>query len=562
MNMCIITRCVHDFQFGGEYYDGAENIVFDELLRWDPDAKRSGKDDDGSDDDDDKKSDANNDVGRWHRILTPPPHPPPRCAHTSVHHNGALYVFGGECATADRYHHYKDLWKFDTKTNTWEEVRARGSPPAARSGHRAVVWRHYMILFGGFHEALRSEARWFNDLHLFDFQTSTWTELKYGKLARLPPPRSACNVAVCTSPTEALFVAGGYSKVKNANAPGASRSEGITHVDCWTLPLKSLANGVGATPPSWERVPRKGEYPSARAGTSCAPHRNKMLVFGGVMDNEGDHHRIQSVFYDDLFALDMERRRWFAMRLKKGAGGKRRRRRKGDGDDAPGTDGVEGAKDGESDNHMHDHADDEDDDEDLAAAARNEEALSSGWDLDQLRHDMFAFIDGEGNVVFEKIEEEDSDGAAKEGRGKEGAALPSAAPQDQCTTSTDATSDNNCDSVEERPPEHITPSDSSTPPPLVSERIENIATSSVMKVDKKGLPTAVVRPTPLPRINCTAVVRNNTLYIYGGVVEVGDREVGWALLCSNDFPLGHLLQKVSLYSSRHHSSDNIPGHSR
>jgi len=73
------------------------------------------------------------------------------------------------------------------------------------------------------------------------------------------------------------------------------------------------------------------------------------------------------------------------------------------------------------------------------------------------------------------------------------------------------------------------------------------ASSSVMKVDHKGHPAAVARETPLPRINCASVVRNNTLYIYGGLLEVGDREVSWLLVELPSF-LRHL-------SSFHHFSD-------
>jgi N-acetylneuraminic acid mutarotase len=152
-----------------------------------------------------------------------------------------------------------------------------------------------MIVFGGFHESLRAETRFFNDVHIFDFQTLTWTELKYSKLARLPPPRSACNLAIGTAPAEALFVSGGYSKVKSTNTQG-SKSEGIIHADCWMLPLKQLVGSLnaGQNPPSWERISRKGEYPSPRAGSVSTVHKNKMLVFGGVLDNEGDHHKMDS----------------------------------------------------------------------------------------------------------------------------------------------------------------------------------------------------------------------------------------------------------------------------
>ena len=499
-------------KFGGEYYDGAENLVFDEMLRWDPDYKQS------TNDDDDTTSTENDKIGQWTRILTPQPHPPPRCAHSAIYHNEHIYIFGGECATADKYHHYKDLWKFNIKTNTWTEVKSvSGSSPPARSGHRAVAWRHYMIIFGGFHEALRSETRWFNDVHIFDFQSCTWTELKYGKLARQPPPRSACNMSLCTAPTEALVIYGGYSKVKNANAPGASKSEGIMHIDCWMLPLKPLINASkggplnGSSPPSWERISRKGEYPSARAGTSAVLHKNKMLVFGGVLDNEGDHHKLSSVFYDDLFALDMERRRWFAMRLKKvSAGGGRRRKKK---------------KGGDTEEAVNDTVNDEEgsgtDSEEEAAllAAKNEEAKSSGYDLNQLRHDMFAFIDGDGNVVYEKIEDDEENESAV------GADTKSKDEEDEVTSVTKSdtadVSSTEITAKDEQANTEVKPLPTKPDKPTD----QRIAASSVMKVDDKGLPTAVARQTPLPRINCAAVIQNNTLYIYGGVLEVGDREV-------------------------------------
>mmetsp|Transcript_4199 Transcript_4199/g.6417 ORF Transcript_4199/g.6417 Transcript_4199/m.6417 type:complete len:731 (+) Transcript_4199:102-2294(+) len=492
------------YMFGGEYYDGSENLVFDELLRWNPDFKADNNDEqEGANENKSDSTDNNNnidsyDTGKWTRILTPAPTPPPRCAHSAVFHNDGIYIFGGEMATAEKYHHYKDLWRLDVKNNTWEECKSRGgSPPAARSGHRAVAWRHYMIIFGGFQEELRADTRWFNDVHIFDFQTNIWCELKYNKLARLPPARSACNMTVCA---DALFIYGGYSKLKNANTgAGANKSEGITHIDCWMLPLKPLINASksgplsGASPPSWERISRKGEYPSQRAGTSAVLHKNKLLVFGGVLDSEGDQHKMESVFYDDLFALDMERRRWFAMRLKKTSGGGRRRKKKDNQDDSK----VENDGGNDSDNS---------EEEDEEVPQNDAEAISSGWDLDKLRHDMFAFIDGNGNIVYEKIEDEDGDGE----------------------------DDSNKIGEEEKTKEAPDPPTDATPvgKTVTKEKkqvgvknVDKIDASAVMQVDSKGLPSTVTRHTPLPRINCAVAIKGNTLYIYGGVVEVGDREV-------------------------------------
>jgi hypothetical protein len=72
-----------------------------------------------------------------------------------------VYIFGGEYATLDQFHHYQDMWALDLKTNTWSEVAvpnhgaAKAERPSPRSGHRMLVWRGYIVLFGGFYEALR-----------------------------------------------------------------------------------------------------------------------------------------------------------------------------------------------------------------------------------------------------------------------------------------------------------------------------------------------------------------------------------------------------------------------
>ena len=53
-----------------------------------------------------------------------------------------------------------------------------------------------------------------------------------------------------------------------------------------------------------------------------------------------------------------------------------------------------------------------------------------------------------------------------------------------------------------------------------------VSQSSVMKVNKEsGAPEPVALTEPLPRINASVIVRSNILYIYGGLLEVGDREV-------------------------------------
>ena len=484
------------YMFGGEYFNGVENVVFDELLCWNPDAKPD------TEDLEEKKEHLK---GIWKRII-PPVRPPARCSHTTVYYNHALYVFGGELATAENYHHYKDIWKFDLAKNLWTEMKPNNKGgPTSRSGHRSLVWRHYMVVYGGFYEAVRESPRWFNDLHIYDFSTNAWIECKYSTLATTPPERSAFNFGILGG-ADVAYLSGGYSKLKNP-APG-SKAEGRVFTDCWALHLRGLENGKT---PTWERLSRKGEYPSTRSGTACGVWKNKMLVYGGVEDEETENHRVKSVFFDDLFALDMDRKRWFRLNLKKKAGDRRRRKKDGDR---------------ENEQEQDKQAVEEDSDEDDTGV--DGEATSSGWDLGMLKSNMFAFIDGDGNVVYEKIDDDDDEVGGQTKKESE--------TNDTYETDTGYDADAGEKESSSNTEESRIKKDSAlakigkdivqkmvAPGPAAA--LPTIADSEVMVLGDDGAPIAVSRKTPLPRIKAQIVVRGNTLYVYGGILEVGDREV-------------------------------------
>ena len=79
-----------------------------------------------------------------------------------------MWVFGGEYASPSetQFHHYKDLWCYHFASRRWEKVSASGGP-SSRSGHRMVLLKRHLIVFGGFHDNLR-DCKYFNDVHAFD----------------------------------------------------------------------------------------------------------------------------------------------------------------------------------------------------------------------------------------------------------------------------------------------------------------------------------------------------------------------------------------------------------
>lgn len=88
-----------------------------------------------------------------------------------------------------------------------------------------IVWRNYIVLFGGFYEAMR-EVRWYNDLYIFSFQEERWIAVPYKPHNPVPKPRSGHQMVLYTA-EDSIFVYGGYSKEKQ---PGC-KAEGKVHDD-------------------------------------------------------------------------------------------------------------------------------------------------------------------------------------------------------------------------------------------------------------------------------------------------------------------------------------------
>lgn len=87
---------------------------------------------------------------------TPPPPtpvaPPARYCHTAVRYGHYMIVYGGFDAHNEPL---ADTWAFDMINETWEQLKANGSP---RAGHSAAVVGNRMMVFGGFSDSLDSSS--------------------------------------------------------------------------------------------------------------------------------------------------------------------------------------------------------------------------------------------------------------------------------------------------------------------------------------------------------------------------------------------------------------------
>ncbi|KAL4584824.1 hypothetical protein LXL04_009434 [Taraxacum kok-saghyz] len=287
--------------YGGEFYNGTKTFVYGDLYRYDVDK------------------------GDW-KLISSPNSPPPRSAHQAVAWKNYLYVYGGEFTSPnqERFHHYKDFWMLDLKTNQWEQLNYKGCP-SPRSGHRMILYKHKLVVFGGFYDTLR-EVRYFNDLHVFDLDTFKWQEIKPTPGCLWPSARSGFQLFVYQ---DDIYMYGGYSK--EVSSDKNSSEKGIVHSDMWLLDPKTWV---------WNKVKKGGMPPGPRAGFSMCVHKKRAVLFGGVVDMEAEGDVLMSLFLNELYGFQLDINRWYPLELRKEKSTKDKMKKKKDEDDEMDCDEV------------------------------------------------------------------------------------------------------------------------------------------------------------------------------------------------------------------------------
>lgn len=264
--------------YGGEFYNGSKTFVYGDLYRFDVEKQE------------------------W-KLISSPNSPPPRSAHQAVSWKNYLYVYGGEFTSPnqERFHHYKDFWMLDLKTNQWEQLNYKGCP-SPRSGHRMVLYKHKIIVFGGFYDTLR-EVRYFNDLHVFDLDHFKWQEIKPTPGCMWPSPRSGFQFVVYQ---DEIYLYGGYSK--EVSSDKSVSEKGVVHSDMWCLDPRNW---------EWNKVKKSGMPPGPRAGFSLCVHKKRAVLFGGVVDMEMEGDLMMSLFLNELYGFQLDTHRWYPLELRK-----------------------------------------------------------------------------------------------------------------------------------------------------------------------------------------------------------------------------------------------------
>jgi hypothetical protein len=118
-------------KFGGEYYDGAKNLFYNDTYLFQMDYGG----------------------GHTWNLLNCENKPGTRSAHQACEWQEQLFIFGGEWSSQNgqKFKLFDDLWRLDLNQQVWERIAgsASGPAPSARSGHRMVCVDDQLILYGG-----------------------------------------------------------------------------------------------------------------------------------------------------------------------------------------------------------------------------------------------------------------------------------------------------------------------------------------------------------------------------------------------------------------------------
>ncbi|KJZ80596.1 hypothetical protein HIM_00446 [Hirsutella minnesotensis 3608] len=295
--------------FGGEYFNGSLAQFYNDLHIY------------------------NISRDEW-RCITSPNAPLPRSGHawTRSSNPSHVYLFGGEFSSPKQgtFHHYSDFWRLEPASREWTKIEVKGkdkSPPA-RSGHRMTYWKQYIILFGGFQDT-SNQTKYLADLWVFDTVNYVWHCPTLPQAQLKPDARSSFTLLPCD---QGAVLFGGYSRVKATVAlkkkGGKTQNQGQknvllpkVHDDCFFLRMSPPPSDAGPNAPPvvrWERRKKPANAPNpSRAGATMTWHKGRGILFGGVHDVEQSEDGMDSEFFNQLFAWNIERNRFMPLGLRR-----------------------------------------------------------------------------------------------------------------------------------------------------------------------------------------------------------------------------------------------------
>ncbi|EGC37632.1 hypothetical protein DICPUDRAFT_149727 [Dictyostelium purpureum] len=194
-----------------------------------------------------------------------------RAGHTSVVYRNYLIVFGGHNNHKSKY--YSSVLGYNLDTNEWKQQSCSGVIPSARATHCTFQINNKMFIFGGY-----DGKKYYNDVYYLDLDTFTWKKVEPKGIA--PKPRSGHSATLISN--NKLMIFGGCGSDSNF-----LNDIHILHID-------------GVNEYHWEQPQYMGiEIPQARFRHTTNFIGGRMYIYAGTGSGNlmGDLHQLE--FFDD-----------------------------------------------------------------------------------------------------------------------------------------------------------------------------------------------------------------------------------------------------------------------
>ncbi|KAG8942530.1 Negative regulator of mitotic exit [Tulasnella sp. 424] len=242
---------------------------------------------------------------RWRQIPKKEPWPQPRSYHSTVYHDGCLYIFAGQAADdGDRRKYFNDVWKFEIRTETWTETQCHGMLPQPRTSHTATVIGDNMFSFGGVIVGDKEGVYVRTDhAFAFNFHDHTWRSL--AMLGRCPVTTKSGTLLTLES---RLVLVGGQTGNKTHIHTAETRGAGYVRDSLAKLQFTTETNKLKFTTEVVDLsrfVRKQGDAAHSLAGFSD--------VWKGEMTETGKPEPLdEQSLYSPLLRLPLKSSEWRA----------------------------------------------------------------------------------------------------------------------------------------------------------------------------------------------------------------------------------------------------------
>eukprot|EP00466_Bigelowiella_natans_P008976 jgi/Bigna1/72960/fgenesh1_pg.22_\ len=209
----------------------------------------------------------------WREISTMKGVTPPLTSGMScVQYEGYVYIFGGFGGHSSKQQAIDSLYRFDTFTSTWTDIKAFGQGPKARTSHSMVIDRKKGVIYIMLGSGSRFGYSNYDDLFAYDILYRRWSRIQLkmrqgekitGRYGHTSVFHSGC-----------IYIFGGCF--------GRSLSDEMFCVNVKTKIVRRLAPGTRFPQPRYKHCMVKGGSARNRCnGNSYQPSMSEQIRGGG-----------------------------------------------------------------------------------------------------------------------------------------------------------------------------------------------------------------------------------------------------------------------------------------